>query len=303
MLRASIDIGSNSILLLISEFKNGKFEDIENEVTITSLGRGLDENKKFLDKSIDATFDALKSYKKIIKRYDLTPDETIVTATEASRVAENAKSFFEQVKKKLGFDVSIINSEGEAFYTAKGVVTGAGLQSEDITIMDIGGASTELIKVKTEPFSIVETISLPVGSVRAYDWIEEGIFQEKMEKIFKDFGLGSYKTQNLLCVAGTMTSIGAMILGLSNFQESSVNDSEVQFSKFCEYLEKIKVLDEDTLKVQYPFLGKRSKTIVSGARVARAIGLELEVESFKISTLGLRYGVLLEDKIQEKFMA
>lgn len=303
MIKASIDIGSNSVLLLVSEYVEGNFRDIESRSRITSLGKSLDENNEFLKKSMDATFEALKEYKKIIGKYDIKPEETIMIATEASRVATNAHEFFNKVEKKLGFKVTILNGEGEAYYTSKGVIAGAKLSESPVTIMDIGGASTELIKAGTTPFKLIDSISLPVGSVRAYDWIEKGIFQEKMEEILSRKEVASFKSNNLLCVAGTMTAIGAMLLGLSNFKEATVNDSVISFSKFCEFLEKIKGLSEDELSNQYPFLGKRARTIVAGARVARAMGLGLEVENFNISTLGLRYGVILEDKILEEFIA
>lgn len=301
MLKASIDIGSNSVLLLISEYIDGKYEDVESRSRITSLGRNLDTNKEFSQESMDATFQALKEFKKFIGKYDLKAENTMMTATEASRVATNANKFFDRVEKKLGFKVTILTPEGEAYYTARGVIAGASLQSSEVTIMDIGGASTELIKVSVKPFKILETISLPIGSVRASDWINEDCFQSNVEDIFDQNDLSSFKADKLLCVAGTMTAIGAMLLGLSSFKESSVNDSHIKFDKFCEYLEKIKLLSEDDLDTQYPFLGKRSKTIVAGARVARAMGLELEVSEFSISTLGLRYGTLLDDTILSEF--
>lgn len=301
MLKASIDIGSNSVLLLVSEYVDGKYKDIESKTRITSLGKSLDANKKFLDESMDLTFDALKEYKKVIQKYDLKPEETIMTATEASRVADNAKDFFEKIQKKLGFKVTILNPEGEAYYTSKGVAAGASLTDKEVTIMDIGGASTELIKIQTNPFRVISTISLPIGSVRANDWILDGTFQEKMEKLLKSNDLSIYKTSDLISVAGTMTAIGAMLIGLSNFKESSVNDSKIEFSKFCDFLDKVKELSPESLQNQYPFLRKRATTIIAGARVARAMGLALEIDTFKISTLGLRYGTLLDNKILEEF--
>ena len=99
MLKASIDIGSNSVLLLISEYVDGSFQDIESKSRVTSLGRNLDETGKFQDKSMDATFDALKEFKKIIGKYDIKPEETIMTATEASRVASNAADFFKKLRR------------------------------------------------------------------------------------------------------------------------------------------------------------------------------------------------------------
>lgn len=302
MLRASIDIGSNSVLLLIGDVTEDGIEEISDTSIITGLGRNLDSSGKFTKQAMVDTIEAFKEFKSILNKYDISSSEVLVTATEASRVASNSEEFFTEVRKKFGFVVKIISGEGEAFYTARGVTLSSTTEDGgDDVIMDVGGASTELILVKSKPFKVKKTISLPVGSVRAQDWIDEGTFQEKMDDIIKNHDLSSYQTKSIIGVAGSMTSLGGMMRGLTSFESNKINKQKIVFSNFCDFADKILSMEKQDLHEQYPFLGKRTRTIGAGARVARALGLSLRVETLEISTYGLRHGTLFEGSIDERF--
>ncbi|MCO4792980.1 MAG: hypothetical protein KC493_04670 [Bacteriovoracaceae bacterium] len=304
MLRASIDIGSNSVLLLIANVDDSELEEISDNATITGLGRNLDEEGLFTEEAMEDSLAAFKNYKGLLDKYEIEPQECLITATEASRVAKNSKEFFSNVKSEFGFEVKIISGDGEAHYTARGVTLSI-LDNEgsDVVIMDVGGASTELILVKSKPFKVKRSISLPVGSVRAKDWIDAGIFQEKLDEILKNNDLTPYQSESLIGAAGSMTSLGGMMKGLTSFESQKINKQKIEFDKFCEFVDKIQDIDEGDLSSQYPFLGKRSRTIGAGARVARAIGLSLKVSSLEISTFGLRHGTLFEGSIDERFIS
>ena len=301
MLRASIDIGSNTTLLLIGNVEEGKLTELENESRVTGLGRDLDLNKAFLDVAMDDTYQALSEYVEIIDSHGIPRSSVIMTATEASRVATNSKSFYEKVKSELKLEVTLISSEGEAFYTAYGVIAGSDSNADYLTIMDIGGASTEFIKVRSEPFSIVDSISLPFGSVRATDWIREGSFEKRMDQIISESRLDEFKTQHLFCVAGSMTSLGGMIKGLSVFDPTEVNGTMVDFNQFLGFKERIDQASPEDLMEKYPFLGKRARSIVGGAKLGEKVGRFLGINTFEISTLGLRYGTLYAGVVDERF--
>lgn len=303
MKRASIDIGSNTVLLLAGEFsQEGILErELLNESRVTSLGKDLDKTGVFAKKSIKDTEKALNEYVKLLKEIDISVDEVIVTATEASRVAKNSSELFDKMKQELGLKVTIINGEGEAFYTSLGVTSQTKLEEDFVTIMDIGGASTELIKVKTKPFSVESSISLPIGSVRCTDWLKEKIFDQKVEEIFNNFDVSPYQTTHLLCVAGSMTSLGSMIKGLTKYDSDQVNGTRISFQDFLKFTEKIKKRTPTELLLKFPFLGKRSKSIVGGAYLGEVMGAALKVDTFEISTLGLRYGTITAGGIDERF--
>lgn len=302
MLRASIDIGSNSVLLLAAEWDNENkkvSKEVLNLSYITSLGKDLDLTKKFRQDTMDATYEALSDYKRQLEKINISPCDVVVTATEASRVATNAADFYKKIKNDLGFSITLITSEGEAYYTALGVASAMGGSSE-VVIMDMGGASTELIRVKLEPFKIISTISLPVGSVRATDWKRENIFEEKMKKILSG-DIKDYKTKSLLCVAGSMTSLASMYLGLKVFDDKAIDGLDIKFSIFREFVSDLQKTNVDNLLLLFPFLGKRAPMISAGALAAKMIGENLGVEKINISTRGLRYGVLIKGDIDEQF--
>lgn len=137
-IRASIDIGSNSVLLLIGEMKNGKLLVHSKRSEVTALGRELDKNKSFHPESMRDTFEALKSYAEDCDKFGISRSSIIVTATEAARVAHNAPDFFSEIQKDLGIKVNIITSQAEAYFSAKGILFDTKFESEVITIMDIG---------------------------------------------------------------------------------------------------------------------------------------------------------------------
>ena len=302
MLKASIDIGSNSTLLLIADVVDLKIiKTLENEANVTSLGKDLDKNKLFIQESMDETFRVLNLYKNLIDKHMVSIENVFVSATEASRVAHNSKEFYEKVKSEIGLNVQIINSLGEAYYTAFGVFHTAETTQNDVTIMDIGGASTELISVKKNPFCIHNSLSLPVGSVRATDWIESGCLKSNLEKLdFKE--INKFKTKNLICVAGSMTSLGAMFKELEKYDDESVNGAQIDFSSFESFVSKISGLSGKEILKKYPFLGKRAKSIAGGALVSLEIAKKLDVSTLEVSTSGLRYGTILSGGIDGKYI-
>ena len=102
MIRASIDIGSNSTLLLIGNVDNGQVcEVLENESRVTGLGRDLDLNKKFIQIAMDESVEALKEYSELIKKHNVPSENIIVTATEATRVAKNKDEFIRKQNDKM----------------------------------------------------------------------------------------------------------------------------------------------------------------------------------------------------------
>lgn len=303
MKRASIDIGSNSVLLLAAEIQDGKIvKELLDESSITSLGKDLDKTGVFHPDSMKATAESLKNYSILCEKNGINPSDVIVTATEASRVARNSNDFYSKIKSETGFTTQIISSEGEAYYTALGVASSMNESNGSIIIMDIGGASTELIKLNLRPFSITSTISLPVGSVRGMDWRKSGEFESKMSELLSK-NLEPYKTEELVCVAGSMTALASMYLGLKEFSAQKIEGQSISFQNFCAFSEDLQKTNIENLLLLFPFLGKRAPMVGPGALVAQKIAEKLNVVKLKISTRGLRYGTVLSGEIDERFIS
>jgi len=303
-LRASIDIGSNSVLLLIADVTSGKFQELSKQSHITSLGRELDKNKLFHQDSMQATYEALEAYGLECDKFNIPREEVIATGTEASRVSRNAADFFSKIKLELNINIQVITSQAEAYFSTKGILFNSKFDSEIITIMDIGGASTELIKVNTKNFKILETISMPLGAVRATQWLEDDLFVQNLKKIFLEFRneIDTFQSKTLYCVAGTVTSLGNMHLGNKEFVEDDVHglvmkseDIDSLFKKYSDY-------NPEMFLEAFPFLEKRSKSIRGGLHTVYHIVHRLLAKDITISTYGLRYGTILEGKIKQEFL-
>ena len=303
-LRASIDIGSNSVLLLVGEFSGNKFIEIEKKSFITQLGRDLDKTKEFHAESMQHTYDAIKVYAEDCDRLGIQRENVIATATEASRVALNSKAFFDKIENELGIKIHTITPQAEAYFSSKGILFNSKFDSEIITIMDIGGASTELIKVNTKSFQILETISMPVGAVRASHWLEDKTFVQSLQKIFIDFrnDIDKFQTKDLYCVAGTVTSLGNMHLLRKEFIEDDVHGLKLKSEDIDALFKKYSDWEAAQFVEEFPFLQKRAQSIRGGLHLVYHLIHRLLVKEITISTYGLRYGTLLEGKIKKEFL-
>jgi exopolyphosphatase/guanosine-5'-triphosphate,3'-diphosphate pyrophosphatase len=288
MIKASIDIGSNSVLLLV---KDGD-KILENKANVTALGKNIDKTGLFAQESMDETYKVLESYKNLILEHKIEPQNVVVTATEASRVVKNAKEFFAKILNELGLEIIIISGEQEAYYSTMGVLS-SGYSNEIVSIMDIGGASTELVKVQLNPFKILNFVSMPIGAVRINDSRDK---EEYIESILKDYDLNDYRGELMISTAGTMTSLAAMMLNLSEYNDSKVHDSKFSLESLNELKNKIASLTESDLDHQYPFLEKRRFTIMSGLLLAESILQKMSFDNFFVSSRGLRYGTIDMEK-------
>ena len=305
-MKASIDIGSNSVLLVIGEFQSGKFFKNLDLSHVTGLGKGIDKTKEFAQESMDKTFMALSEYRERLKPFGIPPEDVLVTATEASRVAQNSQEFFKKVQKELGFIVQIINPEGEAFFSAKGVDLGnvTGPPSKNI-LMDLGGASTEIINFSNKPFSFLRSISLPIGSVRGTEWLEEKVFEKKFKDLIQNHQgvLREFETEEIIGMAGTITALAAMMLELPKYSDKKVHDKIFEIEFFRDFVRKLEKMDKIKIQKEYPVVGERLSTIFGGAKVALEIFKTLKVKKIFVSTFGLRHGLLTVDKIDRKYLA
>lgn len=302
-LRASIDIGSNSILLLVVDLDNN-YQVIVSESNVTALGKDLDTTGVFASGSLKNSMDVLKSYAKICNNLGIDSKDIIATATEASRIALNSKEFYDEVFDNTGIKVTLLTGEGEAYYSTVGILFNTKFNSDTIFIMDIGGASTEIIKVDVKESRILKSFSMPIGAVRITNWLENGVYDEKLEVVLKNFedDLKLVKTTHLHCVAGTMTSVANMQLNHQEFDELEVHGHSFSTLEVVKMLDEFKQLSPREILEKFPFLGKRSSTIIGGMMVALNVFDWLGVENVTISTYGLRYGTLIEGSIKDEFI-
>jgi exopolyphosphatase/guanosine-5'-triphosphate,3'-diphosphate pyrophosphatase len=141
---ATIDIGTNSVLLLVAERRpDGSFEPVAEEAEITRLGRGVDATHTLSEQGMKDTLTVLARYAATAKA--LMAEGFAVTATSAARDATNGAQFRAEAKRRTGLTLEILSGDEEARLSFLAVEARYGGPGKSLVVLDIGGGSTELI--------------------------------------------------------------------------------------------------------------------------------------------------------------
>jgi exopolyphosphatase/guanosine-5'-triphosphate,3'-diphosphate pyrophosphatase len=228
---ATIDIGTNTTLLLVGRAApGGEVEVIAERAEITRLGRGIGTTGVLGSAGIGATLDVLREYARIAREHGAT-----ITAigTEGLRRAKNARDFLDPAREILARDVEVIDGEREAALTFRAVVESFPAETGEgsVTVIDIGGGSTEIIVA--ERGQVRMRTSLPIGSVRlterhvhsdpARDEELAAARGEIAAALAPVTELSSTAHTHLVGVAGTVTSLAAMAQQLASYDPARVH--------------------------------------------------------------------------------
>ncbi|UQS84978.1 Ppx/GppA family phosphatase [Apilactobacillus apisilvae] len=155
-----VDIGSNSSRMSAYQIDaDGFCTEIKRCKSSSRLSEGMGIDKYLTATAIDRTIESLQVFK---KAYSNIHDPKVITiATAAVRQAKNQKLFLKKVRKKVGLNVRVLSGHEEAYYDYLGVVNR--VKMNDYLVMDIGGASIELVRVRGQKRR--DIISIPVGAV------------------------------------------------------------------------------------------------------------------------------------------
>ena len=218
---AAVDIGTNSTRLLVADVEDGRVADIERETRITRLGEGVDERRRLLPVPIARVRNVLSDYRRTAER--LGVDRTLAIATSAIRDAENGEAFLGEIEWSYGFATRLLSGHDEALMTYRGV-TSARAVGDGTVIVDIGGGSTEFVAGESDGVRWHD--SLDIGSVRLTERFLHGdpptgdelaacasavqaLLAERVPDEIRE------RTTAAIGVAGTITSLAALALGLA----------------------------------------------------------------------------------------
>lgn len=157
-----LDIGSNSVRLVIYERHSRALTPLYNEKATCALGRGLNETGELSEKSVERTMVALRRFALVA---ELSRAKVHVLATAATREASNGASFIEAVEEIMGVKVEVLSGAEEAHYAAMGVVSG--MPEHSGLVGDLGGGSLEIATVRDHHDISGETLAL--GAIRLQD--------------------------------------------------------------------------------------------------------------------------------------
>ncbi len=299
---ASIDLGTNTALLLIAKLEKDEIIPLYNDQIILRLGRNIDANNLIQEEIFDKVLNAILKFKTTAENFNV--EKIIAIGTSALRDAKNGPQLIDFIYQKTGIKIEAISGEKEARLTYLGAVSGLDrkILNSKITVIDIGGGSTEIIN--GFGFEIKNLASLNIGTVR----ITEKFFKhspplEKEIKHARDFIkdefekiIGKFNLNNsiLVGVAATVTTIAAYDLKLEKYDGEKVNMHEMRFETIDEIYNKFKKLSIDEIG-KIPQISKgREDVIFSGILILRDFMEKFNFDKIIASDRGVRYGAILD---------
>ena len=302
MYTASIDIGTNSVLLLIAEQTELGLQVHEEVQRLPRLGAMVDSNGVLARQSIDRVIEVLTEYAEIIQTYgDGVLKKTRVTATSAVRDAANKNEFLSLVKEIVGFEIQILSGEEEAKYTYLGAISQTKVESNSILVVDIGGGSTELAMGDSSQW--LRGISVDMGCVRFNErylvhnppYQEEiGECRRSIEALLESTKLRFPPNTQVVTVSGTATSLAAIDQQLFPYQLSRINNYRLNTDKLAKCIEIFSLHTYEQLIDLHPeVMQGRADVFLAGLLILEGVLRFASVEEFIVSSGGIRHGILL----------
>jgi len=298
---ASIDIGTNTVLMLVADVRHdGSLDVVRDEHFIGRLGKGVDEHGIILKETFHRVRDILSQLKDIADSLGIT--YCSACGTSALRDAKNRQEFIDFIKEELALDIRILSGTEEAELTYLGAVSEylPHFDSENYAVLDIGGGSTEIITGSGA--AIASSVSMDIGSVRL------------TERILKNNPPSSTALENaiqfvrdhlqnippcspattLIGVAGTVTTLAALDLRLPEFERSLVNRYILTNEAIDKIFQELRPLTLDQLR-QYPQIHpSRADILLAGIIILRETMRKVNVSKITVSDRGLRYGIVIK---------
>jgi len=301
---ATLDIGSNSVLIFIAEIdESGNFRTIVDRAEIARLGEEVDKTGVINTSAMARTLETLNNFVSLAR--DSGAEEIAAIGTSTLRQAKNATQFLKKVKDRFGLDIRVITGEEEARLSYIAVKKGLNLQTENLIVIDIGGGSTEFIYGKGD--LVQNRFSLNIGAIQltetylTSDPITESEYREMMEYIrgvFQDLAVPK-TTPVLVGMGGTMTNLGAIKHGLEVYDATIIQGSKLELEEIESQIDTFREKTIDERKQIKGIQPKRADVILAGAGILFSIMTRFGGKEVIISDQGIRHG-LMYDKFLEQ---
>ena len=253
------------------------------KVKICKLGEDIYEHGRITEKKIQELVDVMTSFR--MDLHALGADLKAVAMTEAMRRAENQQEVIDAVEKALWFRPRIITGEEEAKLTFRSVKEWHG---SDIVTIDIGGGSTELSNGET-------AFSIPVGALKMFKAmgpIPGPEYKKFVKETFKEVSFKGMTKKQVYLIGGTGTALAMVFLDKQKFDYKAIEGLEMSIADLDAVTTRISNLSKE-LRAMLPGLENgRSDVIICGLFWLKSLLEKLRVETFRISTAGIRFGLL-----------
>ena len=230
---AAVDCGTNTIRLLVADIDHtaGTQESLVRELRIVRLGQGVDRTGRLAPEALDRVFAAAEEYAGIIERHHV--DAVRFVATSAARDADNAEVFVDGIRARLGVRPEVVSGDEEAQLTFDGATRTLTDRAQPLAVVDIGGGSTEVVLGASG--NVEAARSLDIGSVRVTERLMPSdppteseraaatAFVDEALDTLPSYGVRLGEARTLVGVAGTVTTMAAVLLGLTEWDRGQVH--------------------------------------------------------------------------------
>jgi exopolyphosphatase/guanosine-5'-triphosphate,3'-diphosphate pyrophosphatase len=284
---AAIDQGTNTTRLLVADVADGRADEVHRETRITRLGEGVDGRRRLLPLPVARVRNVLSDYRATAER--LGAERALLIATSAVRDAENGEAFLGEVEWSYGFATRLLTGDEEALLTRRGI--GADRQLDTTTlIVDIGGGSTELVLGEGH-------VSLDVGSVRLTERLlpsNPPCADELAEcAAVARAALPELAPQAALGVAGTVTTLAALDLGLDEYDRAVVHGHRLTTDGVGRQLARLAAMPVAERRKLPAMEPERAPVIVAGAVILHEILVRYGLEAIEVSERDILDGAAL----------
>lgn len=292
----AVDIGTNSMRLLIAEVEGGRVRWLDRRTTVTGLGVGVDGSGRMSHDAIERTISVLAGYGEALRAMGV--DRSRAVATSAARDATNRDEFLDKAEIVLAARPDVIDGDEEAALAFAGATsTAAG--RPPFVVIDIGGGSTEFVLGSDAP---EYRISVDIGSVRLTDRAlpARPAAAEHLERAQQEtsrlFDAVELPTQPAHCigVAGTFTALSAISQDLPAYDPGRVDGSRLSVYRLAElvlYLAGLTLEETEAIPSLDP---ARAPVILAGAVVAEEAVRRCGLADVTVSEHDTLDGIVLE---------
>jgi exopolyphosphatase/guanosine-5'-triphosphate,3'-diphosphate pyrophosphatase len=298
---AAIDIGSNSVRLLVAEaLRGGAYRILDEEREPTRLGRSVDKNGQLDEESMARTIEALRTFRQIADGFQATHLRTIATC--AVREARNGPDFCRRVREQVGIDVEVISGEKEAHYAFESVRHAFDLAGRNVVVADIGGGSTEIVFASG---SLVESIvSTPLGAVRlteqfgtaedvspdAFVRLQEAVATCLKKRVAKPL----FAPHFLVGSGGTFTTLAELAMAARHEVGQPVAGCRISHAEVRHLLDRLRRLPLKGRRSEAGMTPDRADIIVAGLAIVDGLMRRFRINMLVVHTRGVRDGLVRE---------
>ena len=295
MIAAALDLGSNTLRLLVAEVEAGAYRDLARGLATPRLGRGLTPGGTLDPGAKQAARQQASAF--VTQARGLGAQRIALAATQACRLAADGAEFVAGLGQELGLEAALVlNGEQEAALSRAGVLSRLEGPAQDALLADVGGGSTELAALDGS-----WAVSLPLGAValtEAYllhdppSPAEMGALAGAVERGLE--GVTGRRAARLVATAGTAATVGAMLLGMEVYEPGRVNNLEASRGQLEQQLSRLAALPLAQRRKTPGLEPERADIILAGMTILRGLLRVLQLDRMTVMDAGLLEGILLE---------